>query len=157
MFYALTHWLLFLKKLLFTVIASIIMLTRISLHNSLVVYIYFLSWFSRKSNTFQGWPALGKLENSIIVLRLKKGCPFSTYAKCSKKLTFITSWYAYVRNGVRNVSFSENFVYVLNGYSEMQLLYLGTLVCIYKQKYSSSYRVLTYLIFGIYLKALSNR
>ena len=34
--------------------------------------------------------------------------PFSTYAKFSEKLTFLIPW-------VRNVSFSENFAYVLNG------------------------------------------
>ena len=44
----------------------------------------------------------------------------STYAIFSKKLTFLTLWYAHVRNvrggggGERNVSFSENFVYVMN-------------------------------------------
>ena len=41
--------------------------------------------------------------------------PFSTYAKFSEKLTFLTPWCAY--QGVRNVSFSENFAYVLNGWS----------------------------------------
>ena len=46
--------------------------------------------------------------------------PFSTYAKFSEKLTFLTPLIrtrmcAY--QGVRNVSFSENFVYVLNGWT----------------------------------------
>ena len=44
--------------------------------------------------------------------------PFSTYAKFSEKLTFVTPRYAHVRvriMGVRNVSFSENFAYVVNG------------------------------------------
>ena len=35
------------------------------------------------------------------------GHPLSTYAKLSEKLTFLTPWCAY--QGVRNVSFSENF------------------------------------------------
>ena len=43
---------------------------------------------------------------------------FSTYAKFSEKLTFLTPWYPMLRTcacqGVRNVSFSENFAYVLN-------------------------------------------
>ena len=46
------------------------------------------------------------------------GHPFSAYAKFSEKLTFLTSLIrtrtcAY--QGVRNVSFSENVAYVLNG------------------------------------------
>ena len=52
--------------------------------------------------------------------------PFSTYAKLSEKLTFLTSWYAHVCtcartyvcvSGVRNVSFSESFAYLLNGWT----------------------------------------
>ena len=42
---------------------------------------------------------------------------FSKYTKISEKLTFLTPSYAHVRVGireVRNVSFSENFVCVLN-------------------------------------------
>ena len=38
----------------------------------------------------------------------RRGHPFSTYEKFSEKLTF-----AY--QGVRNISFSGNFAYVLNG------------------------------------------
>ena len=48
-----------------------------------------------------------------------RGHPLSMYAKFSKKLPFLTPWYAHVRVriwGVRNVSFSENFAYVLNGW-----------------------------------------
>ena len=43
--------------------------------------------------------------------------PFSTWAKCSKKLTFLTSWYAHERVHIRRwkmLVFSENFAYVLN-------------------------------------------
>ena len=40
------------------------------------------------------------------------GHPFSTYAKFSEKFIFFTPC-AY--QGVRNVNFSENFAYVLNG------------------------------------------
>ena len=41
----------------------------------------------------------------------------STYAKCSEKLTFLTPdthMYVCVYQGVRNVSFSENFAHILN-------------------------------------------
>ena len=41
-----------------------------------------------------------------------RGHPLSMYAKFSEKLTFLTPC-AY--QGVRNVGFSENFAYVLNG------------------------------------------
>ena len=48
------------------------------------------------------------------------GYPLSTYAKLSEKLSFLTPWYAHVRNVsfemLRNVSFSQNFAYVLNGW-----------------------------------------
>ena len=43
----------------------------------------------------------------------------STYAKFSEKLTFLTpliSTHTCAYRGVRNVSFSENFAYVLNGW-----------------------------------------
>ena len=43
---------------------------------------------------------------------------FNTYGKFSEKRTFLTPWYAHVctcaYHGVKNVSFSENFAYVLN-------------------------------------------
>ena len=44
---------------------------------------------------------------------------FSTYAKFSEKRIFLTPWYVhtFVYQGVRNVSFSENFLYVLNEWS----------------------------------------
>ena len=37
------------------------------------------------------------------------GHPLSTYAKLSEKLTFLIPWYAHAYQGVRDVSFSENF------------------------------------------------
>ena len=44
--------------------------------------------------------------------------PFRTYAKFSEKLTFLSPFVAYLCvSGARNVSFSESFVYVLNGCS----------------------------------------
>ena len=47
-----------------------------------------------------------------------KGSLFSMYAKFSKKLIFLTPWYAHVRTcvyqGERNVCFSENLAYILN-------------------------------------------
>ena len=54
----------------------------------------------------------------------KMGHSFSTYSTFSEKLTSITSWYAYVLTcayqGVRNVSFVENFAYILNEWSLMK-------------------------------------
>ena len=46
------------------------------------------------------------------------GYPLSIYAKFSEKLTFLTPWYTHTcaYQGVRNVSFSENFPYVINGW-----------------------------------------
>ena len=43
---------------------------------------------------------------------------FSTFAKFSEKLTFLIPWYAHEYN-VRNFSFSENFLYVLDEVSLM--------------------------------------
>ena len=53
---------------------------------------------------------------------------FSTYAKFSEKPIFLTPWCAYIRTnqGVRNLSFSENFAYLLNEWFHY----------IYKKKYS---------------------
>ena len=48
---------------------------------------------------------------------LNRNHSFSTYEKFSEKLTFLTLWYLNVWvciRGVRNVSFPENFAYVLN-------------------------------------------
>ena len=48
---------------------------------------------------------------------LNRNHSFSTYEKFSEKLTFLTLWYLNVCvriRGVRNVSFPENFAYVLN-------------------------------------------
>ena len=66
-----------------------------------------------------------ELTNNIYQLR---GYSFSTYSKFSKKLTFLTLFYAYVlvrKMGVRNVNFSENFAYVLN---ELPLIVMVTMV-----------------------------
>ena len=45
---------------------------------------------------------------------------FSAKAKFSEKLTFLTLCYAHVRvcEGVKNVSFSESFTYVLSEWSQ---------------------------------------
>ena len=32
-----------------------------------------------------------------------RGHPLSTYEKCSKKLTFLTAWYAHVRERIRGL------------------------------------------------------
>ena len=44
---------------------------------------------------------------------------FSTYAKFSEKLTLtnILTLHTCASQGVRNLSYSENFVYVINGWS----------------------------------------
>ena len=57
--------------------------------------------------------------------------PFSTYAKYSKKLLFLTPWYAPVQDlGVRNFSFFES---LLNGWS---LIWRVEHICkIYSRKY----------------------
>ena len=76
-----------------------------------------------------GWPRLDELPHvsskgslfrskPVIIMRDHS---LSTYAKFPEKLTFLASWYAHVRTrayqGLRNVSFSENFAYVLSGWS----------------------------------------
>ena len=61
-------------------------------------------------------------ESTVIWIQRKdlseRDYPFSTYAKISEKLTFLTPLIctctcAY--QGVRNVTFSENYAYVLHG------------------------------------------
>ena len=54
-------------------------------------------------------------EEVIISIRVY---PFSTYAKFCQKLTFLT---CVCLSGLRNVSFSEKFSYVLNGWSLRQI------------------------------------
>ena len=59
------------------------------------------------------------LSSSLLLLcRPIRGHPLSTYVKLSEKLTFLTPRHALpcVYQGVRNVSFSENVAYVLNGW-----------------------------------------
>ena len=45
---------------------------------------------------------------------------FNKYAKFTEKLAFLTPWCAY--QGVINVSFSENFAYVLNGWDLISVI-----------------------------------
>ena len=56
---------------------------------------------------------------------------FSRYAKFSKKLAFLTPWYADVRvyQGVRNVSFPGNFAYVLNRWSLISQITFNKYFC----------------------------
>ena len=70
--------------------------------------------FSAYSNWHPSKPAkCGLLYRSICD---SKGThPFSTYSKFSEKLTFLT----------RNVSFSENFACVLNGWPQVQYTYFS--------------------------------
>ena len=60
---------------------------------------------------------INKILNTSQIDKVLRGRSFSTYGKISEKLTFLTPLIrtpmcAYQR--VRNVSFSENFAYVLN-------------------------------------------
>ena len=58
------------------------------------------------------------LTHSMPLARILGNHSFSTYARFSEKLTFLTSWYAHERvRNVRNVSFPEKLVYVLNEWS----------------------------------------
>ena len=61
-----------------------------------------------------------------------RGHPFSTYAKFSEKLAFLspdTQMYVCVSGG-RNVSFSKNFAYVLNRWPLKQIHFLvNTNIC----------------------------
>ena len=61
-------------------------------------------WFS---DVFRGY------KNGNLAWNGLRDHSFSTYTTFSKILTFLTSWY----QEVRNVSFSENFVYVLYEWS----------------------------------------
>ena len=53
------------------------------------------------------------------LMRVIKVHPFSRYAKFSEKLTFLPldTYTNVLVSGVKNVSFTENFAYVLNGWS----------------------------------------
>ena len=52
------------------------------------------------------------------------GHPLSRYAEFSGKLMFLIPWYApCAYQGVRNVSFSENFGFVLNGWPLSRWIY----------------------------------
>ena len=65
----------------------------------------------------------------------ERGHPFSTYAKFFQKLTFRTCAY----QGVRNISFSENFACVRNGWPQMKKiieLYLRPCQWLFLQKQS---------------------
>ena len=63
---------------------------------------------------------------------LQNDHPFSTYAKFFEKLTFLTPWYTHVRARIRNVSFLENFAYILN---EWSLCNVHKTVCISTKKH----------------------
>ena len=69
---------------------------------------------------------------------------FISYAKLSEKLTFLTTWYTYVRvrayQGVRNVSFAENFAHVLHEWSKfVQALFISK-ICSLSWRRSLLYR-----------------
>ena len=74
--------------------------------------------------------------------------PLSTYAKSFEKLTFLTSWYPRVRvriGGVRNLSFSKNFAYVLNGWP------LSRITRITGKRHASNIKTLTnFLVWFLY-------
>ena len=100
---------------------SDLLMTEITIHIALSFILFLFIWtcaclmyYSCKSS---------HLENSYELSDLRRDHSFSTYGKCSEKLTFLTPWYADVRTcayqEVRNVSFSEDFAYVLNEWSRM--------------------------------------
>ena len=60
------------------------------------------------------WLVLKTLQLSRSFTVAAKGPSIKYVHKLSEKLTFLPPWYAHVR--VRNVSFSENFAFVLNGW-----------------------------------------
>ena len=62
------------------------------------------------------WVFLFYSSSSVFTKIKIRGHPFSVYAKFSEKLTFPTPWYAHVP-----VSFSNNFAYVLNGWTIMNV------------------------------------
>ena len=69
-------------------------------------------WFTERRGVF----AIYLLAGFRLSLLLKNHS-FSTYIKFLEKLTFLTSWYTYVRvriMGVRNNSLLGNFAYILN-------------------------------------------
>ena len=89
-----------------------------------------LFWYIVKTWCFQGvskgtsgmkwinfWVLITLCINMEIISR-PKNYSHSTYATFSEKLTFLASWYAYVGmlryQGVRSISFSETFAYLLN-------------------------------------------
>ena len=82
-----------------------LLMTEITIHIALSFILFLFIWtcaclmyYSCKSN---------HLENSYELSDLRRDHSFSTYGKCSEKLTFFTSWYAEVRTcayqEVRNV------------------------------------------------------
>ena len=61
-----------------------------------------------------------------IICRTKRDHPLSTYAKLFEKLTILTPWYAHARmdlkiQGFKNVKFSTNVAYILNGWCQNRL------------------------------------
>ena len=64
--------------------------------------------------SYNSWRNTGEKFNWFIDIRHHR---FSTYAKFSEKLTFLTpETHTYVCvSGVRNISFSENLAYLVNG------------------------------------------
>ena len=77
----------------------------------------FLSNQSEKNATKDATKTKILIRNNMKKFKLSSGGhPLTTYAKFFEKLTFLTPWYALVRvyQGVRNVSFSENFACVRN-------------------------------------------
>ena len=66
-------------------------------------------WFLCKSNVWES--------GAFVKNRKLWGHLLSTYAKFSEKLTFLTPY----QSAARNVSFSQNFAHVLNGWTLFQI------------------------------------
>ena len=93
-------------------------------------YIVFVISFSISSLNIRSWLLTSKKDsfesffNICDVSDVVRDHPFSTYAKFSVKLTFFTpetNTFVYVSRG-KNVSFSENFAYLLNGWTLITLI-----------------------------------
>ena len=81
-----------------------------------------MNTFHEEPQKFLGVLLASAREESLLrqhVQNILQGIIFSTYAKFSKKLRFLTPWYAHTcaYQGVRVIIFSENFAYIVKGWS----------------------------------------
>ena len=79
---------------------------RKGLHNNQLVRLF----FEVMKEAFAAFSVVMQVLFIILFEALHRGHSFSTYAKFSEKLTFLTPWYEHARN----FDFSENFASALN-------------------------------------------